>query len=183
MSRKMQRRFSGNDNVDEKITIRKMTIEDIPLICKAENDESESNVTYLKNHMENQENKKCSAFIALYDEQIAGHAFLYYECRWGGLKNQGIPSVVDLAVYDAYRRKGIATALMDAAELEARSLHSKIYLDVCLNSDYGPAQRFYILRGYVPDGAGVYFEGEVLGLNASCRNDDELSLCLVKELR
>ena len=54
----MQRRFSGNDNVDEKITIRKMTIEDIPLICKAENDESESNVTYLKNHMENQENKK-----------------------------------------------------------------------------------------------------------------------------
>ena len=161
--------------------IRKMTYEDIPRICKAENDESESNVEYLKNHMVNQENRKCSAFIALYDDQIAGHVFLYYECKWGGLKNQGLPSVVDLAVYEPYRRKGIATALMDAAEQEAQRIHSKIYLDVCLNSDYGPAQRFYVKRGYVPDGAGVYFEGEVLGLNASCRNDDELSLCLVKE--
>lgn len=165
------------------LQIRKMTYDDIPLICKAENDEAESNVEYLKNHMENQENKKCSALIALYDDQIAGHAFLYYECKWGGLKNQGLPSVVDLAVYELYRRKGIATALMDAAESEARKFHSKIYLDVCLNSEYGPAQCFYIKRGYVPDGAGVYFEGEVLGLNAPCRNDDELSLCLVKELK
>jgi len=90
---------------------------------------------------------------------------------------------VDLAVYELYRRKGIATALMDAAESEARKFHSKIYLDVCLNSEYGPAQCFYIKRGYVPDGAGVYFEGEVLGLNAPCRNDDELTLCLVKELK
>lgn len=169
--------------MDNQIVIRKMTYEDIPLICKAENDESESNVAYLRNHMENQENRKCSAFLALYDNQIAGHAFLYYECKWGGLQNLGLPSVVDLAVYEAYRRKGIATALMDYAEEEARGIHARIYLDVCLNSDYGPAQRFYIKRGYVPDGAGVYFEGKVLGLNAPCRNDDELTLCLVKELR
>ncbi|MBO4697193.1 MAG: GNAT family N-acetyltransferase [Lachnospiraceae bacterium] len=165
------------------VTVRKMTYEDIPLICKAEHDESDSNAMYLKNHMVNQENKKCAAFIALYDDRIAGHVFLYYECRWGGLKNRGLPSAVDLAVYEPYRRKGIATALMDAAEDEARNFRSKIYLDVCMNSDYGPAQRFYVKRGYVPDGAGVYYEGEVLGLNAPCRNDDELSLCLVKELR
>jgi len=165
------------------LQIRKMTYDDIPLICKAENDEAESNVEYLKNHMENQDNKKCTVFIALYDNQIAGHVFLYYECRWGGLKNQGLPSVVDLVVYESYRRKGIATALMDAAEREAQRINSKIYLDVCLNSEYGPAQCFYIKRGYVPDGAGVYYEEEVLGLSALCRNDDELTLCLVKELK
>ena len=107
---------------------------------------------------------------------------MYYKCKWGGLKDQGLPSVVDLIVFPAYRRKGVATALMDAAEQEARLINSKIYLDVCLNSDYGPAQRFYIKRGYVPDGAGVYYEAEILGVNAPCKNDDELSLCLVKEL-
>ena len=165
------------------LQIRKMAYDDIPLICKAEKDESEANVEYLKNHMENQDNKMCTVFIALYDNQIAGHVFLYNECRWGGLKNQGLPSVVDLVVYESYRRKGIATALMDAAEREAQRINSKIYLDVCLNSEYGPAQCFYIKRGYVPDGAGVYYEEEVLGLNASCRNDDELTLCLVKELK
>ena len=103
------------------IQIRKMTYGDIPLICKADEDESESFITYLKNNLDNQENKKCSALLALYDDQIAGYVFLYYECKWGGLKDQGLP--------------------------------------------------------------GVYYEQEVLGINASCRNDDELTLCLVKELQ
>ena len=163
--------------------IRIMTFDDISLICKAENDESESNVAYLKNQLENQKNEECVAFIALYDNQIAGHAFLYYDCKWGGLGTCGLPGVADLVVYEPYRRKGIATALMDEAEREARKVHSKIYLEVCLNSEYGPAQCFYIKRGYVPDGAGVYYEGKVLGLNEACRNDDELTLCLVKELK
>ena len=164
------------------VQIRKMTYDDIPLICKADNDESESNIEYLKNNLDNQDNNKCSALLALYNNQIAGYVFLYYECKWGGLKNQGLPSVVDLIVFEAYRRKGIATALMDFAEREARSINSKIYLDVCLNSEYGPAQCFYIRRGYVPDGAGVYYEQEVLSLNSPCINDDELTLCLVKKL-
>ena len=157
------------------VQIRKMTYDDIPLICKADNDESESNIEYLKNNLDNQDNNKCSALLALYNNQIAG-------CKWGGLKNQGLPSVVDLIVFEAYRRKGIATALMDSAEREARSINSKIYLDVCLNSEYGPAQCFYIRRGYVPDGAGVYYEQEVLSINSPCFNDDELTLCLVKKL-
>ncbi len=164
------------------VQIRKMTYDDIPLICKADNDESESNIEYLKNNLDNQDNNKCSALLALYNNQIAGYVFLYYECKWGGLKNQGLPSVVDLIVFEAYRRKGIATALMDFAEREARSINSKIYLDVCLNSEYGPAQCFYIRRGYVPDGAGVYYEQEVLSINSPCFNDDELTLCLVKKL-
>ena len=103
------------------VQIRKMTYDDIPLICKADNDESESNIEYLKNNLDNQDNNKCSALLALYNNQIAGYVFLYYECKWGGLKNQGLPSVVDLIVFEAYRRKGIATALMDFTEREARS--------------------------------------------------------------
>lgn len=55
-------------------------------------------------------------------------------------------------------------------------------MDVCLNSGYGPAQRLYIKRGYVPDGKGVYYEEKVCETDAVCKNDDELTLCLVKEL-
>ena len=51
-----------------------------------------------------------------------------------------------------------------------------------LNSDYGPAQRFYIKRGYIPDGKGVYYEEKICETDAVCRNNDELTLCLVKEL-
>jgi len=166
----------------ENIVIRKMTYEDISLICKADNDESEANITYLRSNLNNQDSGKCSAFVALYNGQMAGYVFLYYQCKWGGMKNQGVPGIVDLIVFDKFRRNGIATKLMDCVESEARSINSRVYLDVCLNSDYGPAQCFYIKRGYIPDGAGVYYEQEVLKRNEVCYNDEELTLCLVKKL-
>lgn len=70
----------------------------------------------------------------------------------------------------------------ESAENIARKYNRKVYLDVCLNSDYGPAQRFYVKRGYVPDGKGVYYEEKVCETDAVCKNDDELTLCLVKKL-
>lgn len=164
------------------IEIRKMSYDDIPLICKADNDESDRYITYLENQLKNQEKQECSALIALYNGKVAGYVFLYYKCRWGGLANCNIPGVVDLIVFGEYRQKGIATKLMDVAENIAKSHSNKVYLDVCLNSEYGPAQRFYIKRGYIPDGKGMYYEERVCETDAICKNDDELTLCLVKEL-
>lgn len=164
------------------IEIRQMTREDIPAICQADNDETESFVVYLNRQLDFQDNGECAALLALCDGKAAGYVFLFYECRWGALKNQGLPGICDLVVFEPYRRKRIATGLMDSAEALARRVNTKIYLDVCLNAEYGPAQRFYALRGYVPDGAGVYYEERVLPKDEACKNDDELTLCLVKEL-
>lgn len=164
------------------ISVRRMGYEDIPFICKADSDESEENKAYLKNQLGNQEKQECSALLALYNGEIAGYVFLYYKCKWGGLANCDIPGVVDLIVFEKYRKKGVATVLMDSAEEIAKKHCDKVYLDVCLNSKYGPAQRLYVKRGYVPDGKGVYYEEKVCETNAMCRNDDELTLCLVKKL-
>jgi len=98
------------------------------------------------------------------------------------LANCDLPCVIDLFVFEKYRKNGIATALMDIAEKIAKEHSDKVYVDVCLNSAYGPAQRLYVKRGYVPDGKGVYYEEKVCETNATCKNDDELTLCLVKEL-
>lgn len=164
------------------IVVRIMDYDDIPSICKADNDERESNIVYLKNQLDNQKKQECSALLALRNNEIAGYVFLYYKCRWGGLANCNLPCVIDLIVFEKYRKKGIATALMDIAEKIAKKHSHKVYLDVCLNSNYGPAQRLYIKRGYVPDGKGVYYEEKVCETNAACKNNDELTLCLVKEL-
>lgn len=164
------------------IDVRIMTYNDIPLVCKADNDESESNLIYLKNQLDNQNKQECSALLALYNGEIAGYVFLYYKCRWGGLANCNLPCIIDLIVFEKYRNNGIATALMDMAERIAKKHNNRIYLDVCLNSEYGPAQRLYAKRGYVPDGKGVYYQEKVCETNAVCKNDDELTLCLVKEL-
>ena len=167
----------------QKIEVRQMTRTDIPAICKADNDETVAFADYLNRQLDFQDGGECSALLALYDNRVAGYVFLFYQCRWGALKNQGLPGICDLVVFEPYRRKGIATKLMDCAEELARHVNTKIYLDVCLNAEYGPAQRFYALRGYVPDGAGVYYEERVLEKGEGCKNDDDLTLCLVKELR
>ena len=71
---------------------------------------------------------------------------------------------------------------MDVAEEIAKQYGNQVYLDVCLNSEYGPAQRLYIKRGYVPDGKGIYYEEKVCEIDETYKNNDELTLCLVKEL-
>ena len=104
-----------------------------------------------------------------------------WETIFAGRAFHNVPGIVDLIVFKKYQRKKIATMLLDAAENIARQHCNKIYLDVCLNSNYGPAQRFYIKRGYIPDGKGVYYKEKICEADVAYRNDDDLTLCLVKD--
>lgn len=165
-----------------KIEIRKMTREDIIPVCKADDDMSDDFIEYLEFQLKNQDNGECSALIALCDGEVAGYVYLYYNCRWGGCKNQGLPSIVDLKVFDNYRRNGVASQLLDAAERIAKKYAAKVYLDVGLNRSYGAAQILYIKRGYIPNGNGVYFKQNVCQINEQYINNGELILCLIKEL-
>lgn len=72
--------------------------------------------------------------------------------------------------------------LLDLAESISKQHSDKLYLDICLNSDYGPDQQLYAKRDYIPDGKGVYYEKKICETDAVCKNNDELTLCLVKEL-
>lgn len=73
--------------------------------------------------------------------------------------------------------------ILDAAEKKASEMSDGVQLGVGLHSGYGAAQRIYIKRGYVPDGSGVWYNNEPLAQYADCKNDDELVLFLMKELR
>lgn len=71
---------------------------------------------------------------------------------------------------------------MDAIENYVKEYSSTICLGVGLHYGYGAAQRMYVKRGYIPDGSGVWFNGERLEQYESCVNDDELILYLSKQL-
>jgi hypothetical protein len=58
-----------------------------------------------------------------------------------------------------------------------------VYLAVGLHKFYGPAQRLYARRGYVPDGSGVWYGDKPCEPYEAYRNDDELNLYLIKNLR
>lgn len=62
---------------------------------------------------------------------------------------------------------------MDKAEQVAQNYSDVVSLGVALHKGYGPAQRLYVRRGYIPDGSGVWFQNQPLAPYAPCENNDE----------
>ena len=95
----------------------------------------------------------------------------------------GVPEIQDLNVHPDHRQQGLGRALVAACEAKARDEgREMIGLGVGLSASYGPAQRLYAQSGYLPDGAGLIYDGEAVPPGASRPNDDDLCLMMVKAL-
>lgn len=125
----------------------------------------------------------CIPITAEYGGVAAGYVNVYPDCKWGAFGGKGYPMIVDFAVLEKFRRRGIGSKLMDIAEQIASGYSDTVYLGVGLHSGYGSAQRMYVKRGYIPDGSGVWFDDKVCQPYADCKNDDELNLYLYKKLK
>jgi len=134
-------------------------------------------------HLREQKDGKCIAILAERDGQAAGYIHVYPDAQWGPLGGQGYPEIVDFGVLEKFRRQGVGGKLMDTAESMAAEYAPLVYLAVGLHKYYGPAQRLYIKRGYLPDGSGVWYADKPCEPYGMYRNDDDLNLYLVKKLR
>lgn len=119
-------------------------------------------------------------FVAELDGEVAGYVTLLPEAPAGAFAHRGIPEICDFNVLMKYRRRGVGSRLLDAAEASAFRRADRVCLGVGLHSGYGAAQRMYIRRGYQFDGTGAWYQDENIGENAPCRNDDDLILYLSK---
>ena len=128
-----------------------------------------------------QENGERVVFIAEYEGRVSGICTLVLNPSEGPWANMGYPEIVDLTVFFHIHRKGIGSRLLDAAEREAFSRSDMVFLAVGLHSGYGPAQRIYVKRGYIPDGSGVWYQGRNLEQYAPCVNGDDLLLFMYKK--
>jgi len=63
---------------------------------------------------------------------------------------------------------------MDAAEAKIATRSGLAGLGVGLYADYGPAQRLYVHRGYVPDGRGLAYGRVFIPPGETARVDDDL---------
>ncbi|ERL63956.1 GNAT family N-acetyltransferase [Schleiferilactobacillus shenzhenensis] len=116
------------------------------------------------------------------DGDPLGYVTLCPQAANGPFRETGYPEVVDFNVFMPYQHQGIGTQLLAAAETAAAELAPVVTLGVGLHAGYGPAQRLYIRRGYVPDGSGVWYQDQPLPEGAVCRNDDDLVLYMAKNL-
>ncbi|MFB9329910.1 GNAT family N-acetyltransferase [Paenibacillus aurantiacus] len=120
--------------------------------------------------------------LAEADGRIAGCGHLVKESQYAPFREAGIPEVNDLNVLPEYRRRGIGDKLLVELEAIASRSYASIGIGVGLYADYGPAQRLYARRGYVPDGRGLCYGGETVQPGGLVRADDDLTLYLTKAL-
>jgi GNAT superfamily N-acetyltransferase len=120
--------------------------------------------------------------VALADDAFAGYLTVLWTSTYPPFRDGGFPEIQDFNVLPDFRRRGIGTALMDAAEKAAADRSDTVAIGVGLYADYGSAQRMYARRGYIPDGRGINYRGVVPPPGATIRLDDDLVLMMTRRL-
>ena len=134
---------------------------------------------YLKEHKA----EKRVVIVAFDGEKLAGYGNIIWSSAYAPFQKKGIPEISDLNVLPQFRRKGIATVIMDDLEARALARFDNVGIGFGLYADYGAAQRLYVRRGYVPDGLGITYAWKRVFGGHQVRADDELVLWLVKRIR
>jgi len=164
------------------IKIRKMVSSDITEFPKAFDAQGwNKSVEQFQMYFEEQEKGLRQIFVATVNDNVAGYATLLPHDISGPFKDNDIPVIVDFNVLEKYQKNGVGTAIMDHIENQVKKYSPMICLGVGLHYGYGSAQRMYAKRGYIPDGSGVWFNGQRLEQYQPCINDDELILYLSKK--
>jgi GNAT superfamily N-acetyltransferase len=165
-----------------RISIRRLEEHDGEMISKAF-----TNIGWDKPVLQYQKyyNEQCDGsrvvLIAFINEDFAGYLTIVWQSDYPYFRNNSIPEIQDLNVLPKFRRRKVATKLMDEAEAIISEKSDVVGIGVGLHPGYNVAQRFYVLHGYVPDGMGVVYKDEYIKQNQTITADDDLILHLVKK--
>lgn len=122
-----------------------------------------------------------TCFIAIFDGQFAGYVTVNWQPTYAGFAELNIPEIQDLNVLTAYRRKGVASHLLDRAEAEVARRSGVVGIGVGLHPGYNVAQRLYVKRGYIPDARGITYRNRFVEEGASVVVDDDLVMHFTKQ--
>lgn len=140
-------------------------------------------VSQYQQYLAEQSQNLRKVLIAFWDDKFVGYLTIIWESQYPHFKSKQIPEIQDFNVLPNFRRKRIGSKLMDKAEEIISEQSSLAGIGVGMNSDYGAAQRLYVLRGYVPDGKGIVWQNHFPKYGDAVLVDDDLNLFFTKELR
>jgi ribosomal protein S18 acetylase RimI-like enzyme len=164
------------------ITIKLLEASDIPRIMSAFlNTVWKTPESHYQDLLAAQQRGERVFLVACSGSKIAGFVNIKWKSDYPPFAEEGIPEINDLRVLPEFRRRRIATALMDEVEKRIFKRSKIAGIGVGLYADYGPAQRMYVLRGYVPDGRGISYNNHPVNPGRDVFVDDDLLLYFVKE--
>ena len=135
----------------------------------------------LTRYFKEQESGEREVLVAEVKGALAGYITILPSAKHGPFA-EIYPELSDFNVFEPFQNQGIGNLLMEEAEKRVKLTSDKVTLGVGHHSGYGPAQRLYIKRGYIPDGTGVWYQNHQPAMNAVCEDIGELVLYLSKNL-
>ena len=163
-------------------SIRKMQESDIKDLSRGFTSQGwSSREEILTRYFKEQESGEREVLIADLTSAVAGYITILPDAKQGPFAGMA-PELSDFNVFEPFQNQGIGNLLLEEAEKQVRLISDKVTLGVGLHSGYGPAQRLYIKRGYIPDGTGVWYQNHQPAMNAICEDIGELVLYLSKDL-
>lgn len=128
-----------------------------------------------------QERGERDVLVAFVDGEFAGYATIVWRSGYGPFYSENVPEIKDLNGLFRFRRRGVATRLMDEAEglVFEKSLTTGIGVGMTL--DYGAAERRYVKHGYMPDGRSLMSPGKPVEYGKPVVIDDDLVLYFTKD--
>ena len=135
----------------------------------------------LTRYFKEQESGEREVLVAEVEGALAGYITILSCAKQGPFAGTA-PELSDFNVFEPFQNQGIGNLLLEEAENRVKLISDKVTLGVGLHSGYGPAQRLYIKRGYIPDGTGVWYQNHQPAMNAVCEDIGELVLYLSKNL-
>lgn len=122
-------------------------------------------------------------FVATAAEAFAGYVTLSWRPTYPSFIEEKVPEIQDLNVLPQFRRAGVGSALLDAAERHAATRVAAVGIRVGLDQGYAAAQRLYVRRGYVPDGLGLARGDRTVAFGEQVVVDHDLLLSFTKQLQ
>jgi GNAT superfamily N-acetyltransferase len=156
------------------VTIRRLAAGDVETISAASGRVAEIFARYLR------EQEAGGRLVLVASDDFAGYLTVDFRSGYQPFREAGVPEITDLNVLPARRRRGIGTALMDAAESEIARRSSTAGLGVGLYADCAPAHLMCLARGYRPDGGGLVYRRERVEPGSTVRVDDDLNLMMTR---
>jgi GNAT superfamily N-acetyltransferase len=112
-----------------------------------------------------------------------GYGHLLLSSEYPSFRQNNIPEICDVWIFEEHRKKGMATRLIAHLEQLAKQQGYDVAgLGVGLYRDYGSAQRLYFWLGYKPDGFGITYKHNAVIPGEAYPVDDDLLLWLTKSL-
>jgi len=140
--------------------IRPATAADIEGLYRiAEDMEAKNEPQYFERCLAEQQEKKREILVAEQSGRLIGYVFLVWTPLYATFRRLGIPEIQDLNVIPDARGQGVGGQLVDACEALVRAAgKAEVGISVGLSQRFGAAQRLYVKKGYVPDGAGACYD-------------------------